>query len=115
MDRSLHVESYRHARHNRRSRRRRPLWSRSAAAIVPETLTRALDQLTAEYEKAIADPTFHAELDDLYRHYVGRPSPLYLAERLRANSAAAGKSTSSAKTSTTPAPTRSTTRSARPC
>ena len=32
---------------------------------VPETLTRALDELTAEYEKARQDPDFQAELDDL--------------------------------------------------
>ena len=49
---------------------------------VPETLTHALDELTAEYEKAVADPKFHEELAGLYRHYVGRPSPLYFAERL---------------------------------
>ena len=49
---------------------------------VPETLTRALDQLIAEYEKAVADESFHAELADLYWHYVGRPSPLYHARRL---------------------------------
>ncbi|MGO8752796.1 MAG: tryptophan synthase subunit beta [Thermoguttaceae bacterium] len=49
---------------------------------VPETLTKALVELTAEYEKAIADPAFHAELQRLYKHYVGRPSPLYPAERL---------------------------------
>jgi len=49
---------------------------------VPETLVHALDELTAEYAKAAADPTFHEELDWLFRHYVGRPSPLYFAERL---------------------------------
>lgn len=49
---------------------------------VPETLTRALVELTAEYEKAVEDAAFHAELDRLYQHYVGRPSPLYHAERL---------------------------------
>jgi tryptophan synthase beta chain len=49
---------------------------------VPETLTQALDELTVEYEKTVADPKFHEELADLYRHYVGRPSPLYFAERL---------------------------------
>ncbi|MCA9270747.1 MAG: tryptophan synthase subunit beta [Planctomycetales bacterium] len=49
---------------------------------VPETLTRALDQLAAEYEKAQADPQFQAELDELLTNYVGRPSPLYLARRL---------------------------------
>jgi len=49
---------------------------------VPETLTKALDQLVAEYEKAKRDPAFQAELDDLLKHYVGRPSPLYHARRL---------------------------------
>jgi tryptophan synthase beta chain len=49
---------------------------------VPETLTRALDELAAEYEKALADESFQAELGELHRHYVGRPSPLYHAERL---------------------------------
>jgi tryptophan synthase beta chain len=49
---------------------------------VPETLTRALEQLAAEYDKARADESFESELADLYRHYVGRPSPLYHAARL---------------------------------
>jgi tryptophan synthase beta chain len=49
---------------------------------VPETLTRALDQLTAEYERAVRDSSFQAELDGLLAHYVGRPSPLYHARRL---------------------------------
>ena len=49
---------------------------------VPETLTRALDELTIEYDKARSDPSFQAELDDLLHNYVGRPSPLYHAKRL---------------------------------
>jgi tryptophan synthase beta chain len=49
---------------------------------VPETLTHALDQLAAEYGQAVRDPAFQAELERLYAHYVGRPSPLYHAERL---------------------------------
>lgn len=49
---------------------------------VPETLTRALDELTAEYAQAQADPAFQAELDDLFQNFVGRPSPLYFAKRL---------------------------------
>lgn len=49
---------------------------------VPETLTAALDQLTAEYEAAKADDQFQAELDDLLKNYVGRPSALYFAKRL---------------------------------
>jgi tryptophan synthase beta chain len=50
--------------------------------FVPETLTRALDELTVAYEQASQDPTFQAELDELLHHYVGRPSPLYHARRL---------------------------------
>ena len=49
---------------------------------VPETLTRALDELAAAYDEARREPAFQAELDQLYRDYVGRPSPLYHAERL---------------------------------
>jgi tryptophan synthase beta chain len=49
---------------------------------VPETLTRALDELAAEYDKAVGDASFQAELGELYRHYAGRPSPLYHAKRL---------------------------------
>jgi tryptophan synthase beta chain len=49
---------------------------------VPETLIPALDELAREYEKARRDPKFKAELDYYLRHYVGRPTPLYYAERL---------------------------------
>ncbi len=49
---------------------------------VPETLTKALDELTEQYEKACRDESFRAELDRLLAHYVGRPSPLYHAQRL---------------------------------
>ena len=49
---------------------------------VPETLTRALDELSAEYDKACGDKQFQAELADLLHNYVGRPSPLYHAARL---------------------------------
>ncbi len=49
---------------------------------VPETLTQALVQLTAEYEAARRDPKFAAELEYLLKDYVGRPNPLYFAERL---------------------------------
>lgn len=50
--------------------------------FVPETLSKALDQLLREYERACADATFQRDLADLFRHYVGRPSPLYHAQRL---------------------------------
>ena len=49
---------------------------------VPETLTRALDELAAAYDAARREPAFEAELQRLFQHYVGRPSPLYHAERL---------------------------------
>jgi tryptophan synthase beta chain len=49
---------------------------------VPETLVAALDELAEQYERALADPAFQAELDDLLATYVGRPSPLYHAARL---------------------------------
>ena len=50
--------------------------------FVPETLMHPLEELTAEYEKACADPEFQKQLDDLLRTYVGRANPLYFAERL---------------------------------
>jgi tryptophan synthase beta chain len=49
---------------------------------VPETLIPPLDELEREWAHARTDPEFHAELDRLLRDYVGRPTPLYLAERL---------------------------------
>jgi tryptophan synthase beta chain len=49
---------------------------------VPETLVRALDQLTDEYAKAKADDAFQKELSLLFRDFVGRPSPLYHAKTL---------------------------------
>ena len=49
---------------------------------VPETLMPLVLQLDAAYAAAKADPAFHAELDGYLAHYVGRPSPLYFAERL---------------------------------
>jgi tryptophan synthase beta chain len=48
---------------------------------VPETLIPALDELTAAWEEAKADPAYRAELDQLARTYAGRPTPLTLAER----------------------------------
>lgn len=49
---------------------------------VPETLIAALDELTAAWEATREDPEYVARLDGLRRDYVGRPTPLYLAERL---------------------------------
>jgi tryptophan synthase beta chain len=50
--------------------------------FVAETLTPLVLDLAAEYERAKNDPKFLAELDYFLTHYVGRPSPLYFAERL---------------------------------
>ena len=50
--------------------------------FVPETLIPALDELTAEYEKAKKDTAFQEELDYYLREYIGRPTPLYFAERI---------------------------------
>jgi len=50
--------------------------------FVPETLWTALQELDREYSAARQDPAFRAELDDLLANYVGRPTPLYFAERL---------------------------------
>ncbi|HWE13130.1 MAG TPA: tryptophan synthase subunit beta [Solirubrobacteraceae bacterium] len=49
---------------------------------VPETLMPALFELELAWVAAREDSAFAAELDDLLRNYVGRPSPLYLARRL---------------------------------
>ncbi|UYY78156.1 tryptophan synthase subunit beta [Sphingomonas sp. R1] len=50
--------------------------------FVAETLMPLVLDLEREYIAAKADPAFQAEFDDLLEHYVGRPSPLYYAERL---------------------------------
>ena len=49
---------------------------------VAETLMPLILSLETAYRAAQADPAFKAEFDDLLTHYVGRPSPLYFAERL---------------------------------
>ncbi|HEY8603392.1 tryptophan synthase subunit beta [Tsuneonella suprasediminis] len=49
---------------------------------VAETLMPLILDLEKHYRAAKADPTFQTEFDDLLEHYVGRPSPLYFAERL---------------------------------
>lgn len=50
--------------------------------FVAETLMPLILDLEKAYEDAKADPAFRAELDQFLEHYVGRPSPLYFAERL---------------------------------
>jgi tryptophan synthase beta chain len=50
--------------------------------FVPETLIAALDELSAAWAEAREDEGFQAELSVLLRDFVGRPTPLYLADRL---------------------------------
>ncbi len=50
--------------------------------FVPETLMYALRQLTDQYEQARADAEFQKQFAYYLKQYVGRPSPLYFAERL---------------------------------
>lgn len=52
--------------------------------FVAETLMPLILEVEAAYDAAQADPAFHAEMDGFLRDYVGRPSPLYFAERLTA-------------------------------
>jgi tryptophan synthase beta chain len=52
---------------------------------VPETLMPLVHDLDAAYAAAKADEGFQAQLGGLLKHYVGRPSPLYFAERLSAH------------------------------
>ncbi len=52
---------------------------------VPETLMPALSELETAYSRYKDDPNFQEELNQLLRDYVGRPSPLYFAERLTAH------------------------------
>ena len=51
-------------------------------AFVAETLQAALHELNLEYAKASNDPEFIAEFQYVLKHYVGRPSPIYHAQRL---------------------------------
>ena len=50
--------------------------------FVSETLSAALDELEEQYGRLSKEEAFQAEFDNDLAHYVGRPSPLYFAERL---------------------------------
>src|SRR5881397_187851 len=75
--------------------------------FVPETLMHPVEELEQAYEAARRDPNFHAELDRLLRDFAGRPTPLFHARGSR-NAWAARSSTSSARTCSIRALTRST-------
>jgi tryptophan synthase beta chain len=57
-------------------------FGRFGGRYAPETLMRPLEELEEAYLKARSDPDFQKQLDALLRGYAGRPTPLYLAERL---------------------------------
>ncbi|TSE18692.1 Tryptophan synthase beta chain [Tepidimonas alkaliphilus] len=51
-------------------------------SFVSETLTHAIDELRAAYERCRRDPAFQREFEHELKHFVGRPSPIYHAQRL---------------------------------
>ncbi len=53
-------------------------------SFIPPELQTIIDEITAAYEKIREDPEFLTELADLYKHYVGRPSPIFHAKNLSA-------------------------------
>src|SRR4051812_49105592 len=57
-------------------------FGRFGGRYVSETLMPLIMQVEAEYEKAKSDPEFNRQLDYYLENYVGRPSPLFFAERL---------------------------------
>ena len=64
-------------------------FGRFGGKYVPETLMPALSELETAFHQYCHDPSFEAELQGLLRDYVGRPSPLYFAERITAHYALA--------------------------
>ena len=57
-------------------------YGRFGGRFVPEALIAALDELEQSFRDAIVDEAFLRRLQDLQRHYSGRPTPLYFAQRL---------------------------------
>jgi tryptophan synthase beta chain len=51
-------------------------------SFIPEQLQKVMDEITEAYLQIKQDPSFVEELQSLYRHYVGRPSPLFYARNL---------------------------------
>jgi len=62
-----------------------PYFGDFGGRFVPESLVAALDELSAEYELAKADPAFAAELTELHRSYTGRPSLITEVPRFAAH------------------------------
>ena len=51
-------------------------------AFIPEMLHANVENIRKQYLQIIGDPSFKKEYDDLLKHYVGRPTPLYFAKRM---------------------------------
>ncbi len=66
-----------------------PYFGDFGGRFVPESLVAALDELSAAWEEAKADPAFHAELDELQRSYTGRPSIITEVPRFAAHAGGA--------------------------
>ncbi len=60
----------------------RGYFGRFGGSFIPETLVAACRQLADEYERARRDPQFTEQLAELFKNYVGRPTPLQFAARL---------------------------------
>ena len=60
----------------------RGYYGQFGGAFIPEMLYPNVEELRDNYLKIIAEPDFQTEFDALLRDYVGRPTPLYLAQRL---------------------------------
>jgi len=60
----------------------RGYWGEYGGRFVPETLVAPLDYLTTAYYASRDDAEFRSEFDSLLKDFVGRPTPLYFAERL---------------------------------
>jgi tryptophan synthase beta chain len=73
------------ARFGRRDPNARGYYGDYGGKFVPETLVAPVEELEHAYLEARKDPAFLSELDRLLAHYVGRPTPIYEAVRLRAS------------------------------
>src|SRR5687767_4325026 len=71
-------------RFGRRDPNARGYYGDYGGKFVPETLVAPVEELQAAYLEARKDEAFLAEFDRLLAHYVGRPTPVYEAARLRA-------------------------------
>jgi tryptophan synthase beta chain len=72
-------------RFGRRDPNARGYYGEYGGMFVPETLVAPVEELQSAYFDARKDETFLAEFDRLLAHYVGRPTPVYEAARLRAS------------------------------